>query len=49
MVMVKTFLTAESVAPGHPDKISDQIADAVLDKILKDDKYAREAFSFFFD
>ncbi|OGZ18940.1 MAG: methionine adenosyltransferase [Candidatus Nealsonbacteria bacterium RBG_13_42_11] len=45
--MVKTFLTAESVAPGHPDKISDQIADAVLDKILKDDKYARVACEVF--
>ncbi len=47
MAMVKKFLTAESVAPGHPDKVSDQIADAILDKILKDDKYARVACEVF--
>ncbi len=41
--MVTKFLTAESVTPGHPDKVADQIADAVLDNILKDDKYGRVA------
>lgn len=43
----KQFLTAESVAPGHPDKVSDQIADAVLDTIIKNDKYARVACEVF--
>jgi len=41
--MKKTFFTSESVAPGHPDKICDAIADAVLDTVLKDDKYGRVA------
>ncbi|BCX15116.1 MAG: S-adenosylmethionine synthase [Candidatus Parcubacteria bacterium] len=41
--MKRYFLTSESVCPGHPDKISDQIADAILDEILKQDKYARVA------
>lgn len=40
-MVVKKFLTAESVTEGHPDKIADQISDAILDAILKDDKYAR--------
>ena len=31
------FFTSESVAEGHPDKICDQISDAVLDQVLKDD------------
>lgn len=35
--------TSESVSEGHPDKIADQISDAVLDEILKRDKYARVA------
>ena len=33
------FLTAESVTPGHPDKLADFIADTVLDAILEQDKY----------
>jgi len=37
------FFTSESVSEGHPDKICDQISDAVLDDILKHDKYARVA------
>lgn len=41
--MKKTFVTSESVTEGHPDKICDQIADAVLDAILKNDKYGRVA------
>lgn len=41
---VKNFLfTSESVAPGHPDKASDAIADAILDAVLKYDKYSRVA------
>ncbi len=37
------FLTSESVTEGHPDKMCDQIADAVLDAIIKDDPDARVA------
>ena len=37
------FFTSESVSEGHPDKICDQISDAVLDSILKEDKNARVA------
>lgn len=35
--------TSESVGKGHPDKICDQIADAILDECLKQDKYSRVA------
>lgn len=34
---MKRYFTSESVTEGHPDKICDQIADAVLDAVLKDD------------
>ena len=37
------FFTSESVSPGHPDKVCDQISDAILDEILKKDKTARVA------
>jgi S-adenosylmethionine synthetase len=37
------LFTSESVAIGHPDKIADQISDAVLDACLKEDLYARVA------
>src|SRR5512145_2441742 len=37
------FFTSESVTEGHPDKICDQISDAVLDAIYKEDPYARVA------
>lgn len=37
------FFTSESVTEGHPDKICDQISDAILDAILKDDPMARVA------
>jgi len=41
---MKNFLfTSESVAIGHPDKCADQIADGVLDEVLKQDKYGRVA------
>jgi len=43
----KHFKTAESVCPGHPDKLADQIADAILDEIIKEDKYARVACEVF--
>ncbi|MES2672957.1 MAG: methionine adenosyltransferase [Pseudomonadota bacterium] len=38
-----SVFTSESVAEGHPDKMADQISDAVLDAILKDDPNARVA------
>jgi S-adenosylmethionine synthetase len=38
-----TIFTSESVSEGHPDKMADQISDAVLDAILKDDPDARVA------
>ncbi|MDY6065804.1 MAG: methionine adenosyltransferase [Finegoldia sp.] len=41
--MSKVLLTSESVTEGHPDKICDQISDAILDEILKQDKDARVA------
>src|SRR3989338_710227 len=37
------LFTSESVSEGHPDKIADQISDAILDDILKRDKHARVA------
>ena len=37
------LLTSESVSEGHPDKICDQISDAVLDAILTEDPYSRVA------
>jgi len=37
------LLTSESVTEGHPDKICDQISDAILDAILKQDQYGRVA------
>jgi len=39
----KYFFTSESVTEGHPDKICDQISDAVLDAIFADDPKARVA------
>ena len=41
--MAKTLFTSESVTEGHPDKICDQISDAILDEILKKDPNARVA------
>ena len=35
--------TSESVTEGHPDKIADQISDAILDEIISKDKNARVA------
>jgi len=37
------LMTSESVAEGHPDKICDQISDAILDAIMKQDPYGRVA------
>ena len=41
------YFTSEFVSPGHPDKISDQIADAILDACLKDDPNSRVACEVF--
>ena len=41
--MNRKFFTSESVTEGHPDKICDQISDAVLDAIFSQDKEARVA------
>ena len=41
--MLKRLFTSESVTEGHPDKICDQISDAVLDAILAEDPTARVA------
>ncbi len=42
-----TYFTSEFVSPGHPDKISDQISDAILDACLAEDKNARVACEVF--
>ncbi|MBI4284855.1 MAG: methionine adenosyltransferase, partial [Chloroflexi bacterium] len=39
----KYLFTSESVTEGHPDKICDQVADAILDGMLADDPYSRVA------
>ena len=38
-----TYVTSESVTEGHPDKICDQISDAVLDELLRQDPASRVA------
>ncbi|MBN1218800.1 MAG: methionine adenosyltransferase [Anaerolineae bacterium] len=43
MTSPQLFFTSESVTEGHPDKMCDQISDAVLDAIYRDDAYARVA------
>jgi len=40
---MKKLITAESVTEGHPDKVCDQISDAILDDLLKQDPYSRVA------
>ena len=40
---MKKLITSESVTEGHPDKVCDQISDAILDECLKQDKNARVA------
>ena len=40
---MKKLFTSESVTEGHPDKVCDQISDAILDAILADDPYAKVA------
>ena len=41
--MKKVFFTSESVTEGHPDKICDQISDAILDSLLSQDPMSRVA------
>ena len=41
--MEKTLFTSESVTEGHPDKVCDQISDAILDELLKGDPMSRVA------
>ena len=42
-ISVPHIFTSESVSEGHPDKVCDQISDAVLDAIIADDPMARVA------
>ncbi len=39
----KTLITSESVSAGHPDKVADQISDAILDSLIAQDKNCRVA------
>jgi S-adenosylmethionine synthetase len=39
----KYFFTSESVTEGHPDKICDQVSDAILDDLIRQDPYSRVA------
>lgn len=39
----KVFFTSESVTEGHPDKVCDQVSDAILDALLRDDPASRVA------
>ncbi len=41
--MSKRFFTSESVTEGHPDKVCDQVSDAILDAMLEQDPYSRVA------
>ena len=41
--MERRLFTSESVTEGHPDKICDQISDAILDELMKQDPYSRVA------
>ena len=43
MTSPSLFLTSESVTEGHPDKLCDQISDAILDSIMKKDPFGRVA------
>jgi S-adenosylmethionine synthetase len=46
-VAIQRLFTSESVTEGHPDKVADQISDAVLDAILRDDPMGRVAVETF--
>ena len=40
---MRKLFTSESVTEGHPDKVCDQVSDAILDAILENDPHARVA------
>ena len=40
---MKSYFTSEAVSPGHPDKIYDQVSDAIVDAALDQDKHSRVA------
>jgi S-adenosylmethionine synthetase len=40
---MKTWITSESVTEGHPDKICDQVSDAILDALIAEDPHSRVA------
>jgi len=40
---MKQFISSESVSEGHPDKLCDQVSDAVLDEMLAQDVHSRVA------
>jgi S-adenosylmethionine synthetase len=40
---MKHYFTSESVTAGHPDKICDQISDAILDEALQQDPFSKMA------
>ncbi|WP_456236714.1 methionine adenosyltransferase [Aidingimonas lacisalsi] len=42
-MMSTRLFTSESVSEGHPDKLADQVSDAILDAVLTEDKYAKVA------
>ena len=44
--MDKVLFTSESVTEGHPDKVCDQISDAILDALLEQDPMSRVAVAF---
>jgi S-adenosylmethionine synthetase len=46
-VAYRKLFTSESVTEGHPDKLADQISDAILDALMKDDPYSRVAVETF--
>ena len=44
MILIAKYLfTSESVGMGHPDKLCDQVSDAILDHIISEDKFGRVA------
>ena len=43
MTSPRLLFTSESVTEGHPDKLCDQVSDAILDAVLSQDKYGRVA------
>jgi S-adenosylmethionine synthetase len=43
MVEKNHFFTSECVTQGHPDKVCDQISDAILDECFRQDPYSRVA------